>query len=352
MRALAPTSQLHQGVSAAAPQRGARTIRAPPPAPAARPCRRLARLQRPQLAPAAAGQATAYPAAAQEQDEELALLQSVVEGTELAGASLALVYDAQRDGWSPDAFHAAVDGRGPALVVALTGGRRWAALAVQASCWCSKQGRLPGGRGRCFASLQSDRSPLLLPTPCRPPASPPLPWPAASGALVGGFNPLGWSGAGGEGASEAAFLFYTDEATGELARLAKASKRGGAGGWGLGVVAAAVMSAQLPPASLQALLPDAAPCPPCVLPPPPPSPPQVGGPGGALQRDEPGQGIWFGDALVAPLAPGKERAVKSKLGAFYARKPSGSRHLYAEGAPVKGGARGTELASLQVWVAA
>lgn len=86
---------------------------------------------------------------------------------------------------------------------------------------------------------------------------------------------------------------------------------------------------------------------------PPSSPPaQVGGPGGALLRDAPGQGIWFADALVVPLVPGKERAVKSKLGAFYARKPNGARHLYSEGVPVKGGARGTELATLQVWVAA
>ena len=87
---------------------------------------------------------------------------------------------------------------------------------------------------------------------------------------------------------------------------------------------------------------------------PPPSPPssQVGGPGGAVLRDAPSQGIWFADALAVPLAPGKERAVKSKLGAFYARKPNTARHLYAEGAPVKGGARGTELASLHVWVAA
>lgn len=80
--------------------------------------------------------------------------------------------------------------------------------------------------------------------------------------------------------------------------------------------------------------------------------PQVGGPGGAVLRDAPGQGIWFADALVVPLVPGKERTVKSKLGAFYARKPNTARHLYAEGAPVKGGARGTELASLHVWVAA
>lgn len=79
---------------------------------------------------------------------------------------------------------------------------------------------------------------------------------------------------------------------------------------------------------------------------------QVGGPDQAVLRDEPGQGIWFADGLVVPLAPGKERAAKSKLGAFYARKPNTARHLYAEGAPVKGGARGTQLASLHVWVAA
>lgn len=82
------------------------------------------------------------------------------------------------------------------------------------------------------------------------------------------------------------------------------------------------------------------------------SPVQVGGGEQAVLRDEPGQGIWFADALVVPLVPGKERAVKSKLGAFYARKPNTARHLYAEGSPVKGGARGTELASLHVWVAA
>lgn len=91
---------------------------------------------------------------------------------------------------------------------------------------------------------------------------------------------------------------------------------------------------------------------PCLRPSPLPLPLQVGGPGGAVVRDAPGQGIWFADALVVPLAPGKERAVKSKLGAFYARKPNTARHLYAEGTPVKGGARGTELASLHVWVAA
>jgi hypothetical protein len=185
-------------------------------------------------------QQTSSPATAQEQGEQ-ALLQGVIDGTELAGAALALAYDAQRDGWSADAFHAKVDGRGPALLVALTAG----------------------------------------------------------GALVGGYNPFGWSGEGGDYDSEEAFLFFLDDDGEAMVKL-----------------------------------------------------PKVGGPGGAVLRDAPSQGIWFADALVVPLAPGKERTVKSKLGAFYARKPNTARHLYTEGAPVKGGARGTELASLHVWVAA
>jgi len=78
----------------------------------------------------------------------------------------------------------------------------------------------------------------------------------------------------------------------------------------------------------------------------------VGGPGEAVIRDEATQGIYFGrDALIIPLTPGNERFTKSKLGAYYSRKPNGARHLFAEGAPVKGGARGTQVASLRVWVA-
>ncbi len=102
---------------AAQPQRSARSRPAPPAAAAAR-ARRPERRQ-PHVAAAAVQQASA-PDAAQEQGEQ-ALLQGVIEGTELAGATLALAYDAQRDGWSADAFHAKVDGQGPALVVALTG---------------------------------------------------------------------------------------------------------------------------------------------------------------------------------------------------------------------------------------
>lgn len=58
------------------------------------------------------------------------------------------------------------------------------------------------------------------------------------------------------------------------------------------------------------------------------------------------------DGLAIPLTPPAERAAKSKLGAYFARRPSGGRHLFTEGSPVKGGARGTELASLRVYVAA
>ena len=78
----------------------------------------------------------------------------------------------------------------------------------------------------------------------------------------------------------------------------------------------------------------------------------MGGPEGAVLRDTSRDGIHFADALNIPLAPGRERFAKGKLGAFYARKPDGGRHLFTEGAPVKGGARGTELASLRVYVAA
>lgn len=58
------------------------------------------------------------------------------------------------------------------------------------------------------------------------------------------------------------------------------------------------------------------------------------------------------DGLAIPLAPPVERAAKSKLGAYYLRRPNGGRHLFTEGSPVKGGARGTELVSLRVYVAA
>ncbi|KAL4458906.1 hypothetical protein ABPG75_013771 [Micractinium tetrahymenae] len=240
MRALAVTCQIPSRGAAAVPSCSARPRLAPLPAHRQHRHERQHRW-RTQAATVDQASTSAAPAATQEQDEELALLQGVVAGTELEGAVLTLAYDAQRDGWSAEAFHSGVDGRGPALMVALTAG----------------------------------------------------------GALVGGYNPIGWTGQGGDSASEGAFLFFLDEGSAAPVKL-----------------------------------------------------PKVGGPDQAILRDQPGHGIWFADALVVPLAPGKERAVRSKLGAFYARKPSTARHLYAEGAPVKGGARGTELASLHVWVAA
>lgn len=70
-------------------------------------------------------------------------------------------------------------------------------------------------------------------------------------------------------------------------------------------------------------------------------------------RDEAGQGIYFGpDGITIPLAPGNERFAKSKLGAYYARRPNGGRHLFTEGSPVRGSSRGTQLVSLRVYVAA
>ena len=145
MRALAIPSSLSTAAAAAQSPRAALCRAAPPlPRPATAGLRRLERRQ-PQIATAAVQQTTS-PAAAQEQGEQ-ALLQGVTDGTELAGATLALAYDAQRDGWSADAFHSKVDGRGPALVVALTGERGVSSFqrqerlgglgALNAACSCA-----------------------------------------------------------------------------------------------------------------------------------------------------------------------------------------------------------------------
>jgi hypothetical protein len=56
--------------------------------------------------------------------EDVAPLRQLLAATRLERAPLALAYDADRDGWSADAFHQNVDGRGAALVVALTGALR------------------------------------------------------------------------------------------------------------------------------------------------------------------------------------------------------------------------------------
>lgn len=75
---------------------------------------------------------------------------------------------------------------------------------------------------------------------------------------------------------------------------------------------------------------------------------QVGGAALAVIRDQPSAGIFFGtDGWAAPLAPGKERSAKCKLGPMYARMPDGGKSLFAaEESP-----KGTLLTSLRVYVA-
>lgn len=140
MQALAIASHVAPSVTFAAKQCAARPMLVPPGAQ--RRQRSLREPSRPCRA-ASLDQVSTAPAANQEQDEELALLQTVLAGTELEGAALALAYDAQRDGWSAEAFHYGVDGRGPALVVALTGG--------QGSC-CHQDTCVTRANGSCIAA--------------------------------------------------------------------------------------------------------------------------------------------------------------------------------------------------------
>lgn len=166
---------------------------------------------------------SASPAAPQEQDEELALLQTVVAGTELDGAALTLAYDAQRDGWSADAFHAGVDGRGSALVVALTGGQGTCCPLGRPSGWASQltlltaQSRMLHCRMRAHVPPARHGAARNAALPASHPAA------AAGGALIGGYNPLGWTSQGGDSASNDAFLFYVDDDSFEPVKLAKAS---------------------------------------------------------------------------------------------------------------------------------
>lgn len=186
------------------------------------------------------------------------------------------------------------------------------------------------------------------------PAIPCPPFTAATGEILGGYNPAGWQGQGQEVASDEAYLFFFPE-NGDLpVRLPKVRALAlvesgwisAACGWATGRLRTCSMLCSM------LSIPGWQPCShasfthPIML-------QQVGGPGEAVFRDEPKQGLWFGrDGLVVPLSPGSERAVKSKLGAYYSRKPDGARHLISDGVPVKGGSRGCLLASLHVWTAA
>ena len=89
-----------------------------------------------------------------EEDDQLPLAKSVrplLKNTQLESRPLQLVYDANKDGWNPTAFHNSVDGKGAAIVVAYK---------------------------------KEDES------------------------IIGCYNPKGWASLGGARPSVAAFLFY------------------------------------------------------------------------------------------------------------------------------------------------
>jgi hypothetical protein len=105
-----------------------------------------------------------------EEDESLAeakLIRPLLKNTQLQSRPLQLVYDAERDGWNPTAFHCGADGKGAAVVLATT----------------------------------------------------------VDGLVCGGYNPKGFASLGGARPSVAAFLFYQKE----CGTFQKLQKVGGGG---------------------------------------------------------------------------------------------------------------------------
>lgn len=58
----------------------------------------------------------------QTDDPTMKLLRPLLAGTQLETEDLRCCYSATEDGWTPGAFHAAVDGYGPTIVLARTVG--------------------------------------------------------------------------------------------------------------------------------------------------------------------------------------------------------------------------------------
>lgn len=249
-------------------------------------------LPRPQVRPPPA-EALASP--------DAALVRGALRGTLLDGRRLRVAYSANRDGWSAAAFHRAVDGRGPAVVLART----------------------------------------------------------TSGALVGGYNPKGWASLGGARPSLDAFLFtwpggLAAQTAGVLGALGAAGARAGAAAPEVGVRLAELapglggLSAAgggVPEAALGALAAASALVlvragvavgagllwRPLVL-------PKVSG-AGLAALDDPSAGPAFGaDAFVVPLARDAPRLARSRLGSAYALRPDGGRSLLSAGGG-GGGAR-------------
>jgi hypothetical protein len=94
---------------------------------------------------------------------EAKLVRPLLKNTQLEARALQLVYDASVNGWNSRAFHAAVDGKGAAVVLAKT----------------------------------------------------------KRGQICGGYNPKGWASLGGARPSVAAFLFYERGADGRFQKLQK-----------------------------------------------------------------------------------------------------------------------------------
>eukprot|EP00884_Botryococcus_braunii_P005326 jgi/Botrbrau1/14795/Bobra.105_1s0008.2 len=119
---------------------------------------------------------------------------------------------------------------------------------------------------------------------------------STEGAIFGGYNPRGWIGLGDERNAISAFLFTWPD--GDTSK---------------------------PAIKL----------------------PKVGG--GALAVIDKGEeGPRFGaEGLTIPLETGKERLARCRLGTYYARRPDGSRSLFADDENIKG----TQLVDLKVWVA-
>lgn len=99
---------------------------------------------------------------------EAQLVRQLLKNTQLESRPLKLVYNAQRQGWNPAAFHDSVDGCGAAVVLTKT----------------------------------------------------------TNGVVCGGYNPKGWSSFGGARPSVAAFLFYRLPGSDAFQKLRKAGGGG------------------------------------------------------------------------------------------------------------------------------
>ncbi|KAL3941104.1 MAG: hypothetical protein SGBAC_004486 [Bacillariaceae sp.] len=102
-------------------------------------------------------------------DENKEFLRQLLKNTQLESRPLTLAYDGSKNGWSTQAFHGAVDGKGASVVLAKT----------------------------------------------------------SDGRSIGGYNPKGWASLGGARPSVASFLFYTKSS--DKQNWQKLQKIGGGG---------------------------------------------------------------------------------------------------------------------------